>query len=190
LVRRERRDLAPRYFAMVRAGWLHLGVGSAAARKVLIRVDGPTTDPEDDVLLEAKEVTNLDDLSCFEDSGTPQGVRVISGARQLGRLKHDIMAVGPTMLIPAAADRAGHSLEWWVSSWEPSYHEVHLSDLRSARDLGDIAFDVGVQLGASKLVSVRREVLASVEQLEARLRKETAGIVEELLAGWRELAGR
>jgi hypothetical protein len=190
LLRRERPELAPRYLAVVRAGWLHLGVGSAAARKVLIRVEGPTADPEDDVLLEAKEVTNLENLSRFDDSATPQAVRVISGALQLGRLKHDILAVGPTMLIPTAADRGEHWLDWWVSSWEPSYREVHLSDLRSSQDLGDIAFDAGVQLGSAKVVSVRHEALSAVEQLEGRLRKETGRIVEELLAGWRELRGR
>ena len=41
-MRRERPDLAPGYFAVVRAGWLHIGVGSAAAKKVLIRVQGAT----------------------------------------------------------------------------------------------------------------------------------------------------
>jgi Uncharacterized protein conserved in bacteria (DUF2252) len=190
LVRRERPNLAPGYFAVTRAGWLRMGVGSAATRKVLVRAEGPTTDPDDDVLLEAKEAANLEGVSCLEHPTTPPGVRVIDGTRQLGRLKHDILAVGPTLLIPAAADRAEHWLEWWVSSWEPSYREVDLSDLRSVKDLGDIAFDSGVQLGAGKLISVRKESLSSVMRLEDRLRKETSTIVEEMLAGWRELAGR
>jgi uncharacterized protein (DUF2252 family) len=190
LVRRERPNLAPGYFAVTRAGWLRMGVGSAATRKVLIRAQGPTTDPDDDVLLEAKEVTNLEGVRCLEGPTNPLAVRVIDGTRQLGRLKHDILAVGPTLLIPAAADRAEHWLEWWVSSWEPSYREVHLSDLRSVKDLADIAFDSGVQLGAGKLISVRKEALSSVVTREDRLRKETSTIVQELLAGWRELAGR
>jgi hypothetical protein len=189
-VRGERSDLAPGYFAVVRAGWLRIGVGSAAARKVLIRVQGPTPGPEDDVLIEAKEVANLDGLSCLEDSVTPQAVRVIDGTRQLARLKHDILAIGPTLLIPAPADRAEPWLDWWVSSWEPSYREVHLSDLRSVTDLADIAFDSGVQLGAGKFDPVRKQALSSVMRLEDRLRKETATIVEELLAGWRELGSR
>jgi hypothetical protein len=167
-----------------------MGVGSAATRKVLIRAQGPTTDPNDDVLLEAKEVTNLEGVRCLESSTNPMAVRVIDGTLQLGRLKHDILAVGPTLLIPAAADRAEHWLEWWVSSWEPSYREVHLSDLRSVKDLADIAFDSGVQLGAGKPISVRRPALSSVMRLEGRLRNETSTIVEELLAGWRELAGQ
>jgi hypothetical protein len=67
---------------------------------------------------------------------------------------------------------------------------VHLSDLRSVKDLADISFDSGLQLGAGKVVSVRSEELASNTRLEQRLRKETSTIVEELLAAWRELAGR
>jgi uncharacterized protein (DUF2252 family) len=187
LMRRERPDLAPGYFAVTRAGWLHMGIGSSVLRKVLIRVQGATTDPDDDVLLEAKEVTNLDGVRCLEAPPTPQAIRVVDGTRQLARLKHDILAVGPTLLIPGAADRAEHWLEWWVSSWEPSYREVHLSDLRSAEDLADIAFDAGLQLGAGKLSSVRKPALESNLHLESRLRKETTTIVEELLAGWREL---
>jgi Uncharacterized protein conserved in bacteria (DUF2252) len=190
LVRRERPDLAPGYFVVTRAGWLRIGVGSAETRKILIRVQGPTTDPDDDELLEAKEVTNLEGVRCLKGPTTPLASRVIDGTRQLGRLKHDILAVGPTLLIPAAADRAEHWLDWWVSSWEPSYREIHLSDLRSVKDLADIAFDSGVQLGAGKLISVRKESLSSVMRLEGRLRKETSTIVEDLLAGWRELAGR
>jgi hypothetical protein len=73
-----------------------------------------------------------------------------------------------------------------VSSWEASYREVRLNDLRSVKDLGDIAFDSGVQLGAGKRVAVRPQPLSSAVALEARLRKETAAIVEELLSDWRE----
>jgi uncharacterized protein (DUF2252 family) len=190
LVRPDRPDLAPGYFAVQRAGWLRIGVGSSGIRKVLIRVQGPTSDPDDDVLLEAKEVSNLEGVRCLEKAPSPPAVRVIAGARQLSRLKHDILAIGPTLLIPAATDRAEHWLEWWVSSWEPSYREIGVNDLRSSRDLGDIAFDAGVQLGAGKLISVRQDALSSLDRLEGRLRRETAVIVEELLAGWRELRER
>lgn len=189
-IRRERPELAPEYFTVIRAGYLRIGVGSATTLKVLIRLQGPTTAPGDDVLIEAKEVTNLEGLGCLEESKTPQAVRVINGTRQIGRLKHDILAVGPTVLMPAAAGRAQHWLDWWIASWEPSYREVHLSDLRSVTDLAEIAFDSGVQLGANKTVAVREQALASVVKYEPRLRKETSTIVDELLAGWRELAER
>jgi hypothetical protein len=190
VIRLERPELAPGYFTVIRAGWLRIGVGSAAISKVLIRVQGPTIAREDDVLIEAKEVANLDGLGCLEKPTTPQAVRVIDGARQIGRLKHDLLATGPTVLIPAAAGRAQHWLDWWVASWEPSYREIHLSDLRSVTDLADIAFDSGVQLGANKLVPARGQALASIVKYETRVRRETSALVEELLAGWQELAKR
>jgi hypothetical protein len=58
------------------------------------------------------------------------------------------------------------------------------------KDLGDIVFDSGFQLGAGKLASVRRQALSFNTRMEGRLRKETAILIEELLAGWRELGGR
>jgi len=187
IVRLDRPEIAPGYFTVARAGWLYLGVGSAATRKVLIRVQGRTVDPNDDELLEVKEVTNLEGVGCVESPTTQSRVRVIDGARQLGRLKHDILALGPTLLIPTAADRAEHWLNWWVASWEPSYREGRLTDLRSVDDLAEIVFDSGVQLGAGKLIAVRQQARSSVARLESRLKKETAALVEQLLAGWREL---
>jgi hypothetical protein len=189
-VRRDRPELVPGYFTVVRAGWLRLGIGSAATRKVLIRVEGPTIARDDDVLIEIKEVTNLGGLGCLEESASPQAARVINGARQIGRLKHDILAVGPTTLISAAADRAEPWMNWWVASWEPSYREVHVSDLRSVADLAAIAFDSGVQLGANKTVAVRERALSSIINNEPRLRRETSKIVDELMAGWQELAAQ
>lgn len=192
LMRSERPELAPGYFAVIRAGWLRIGVGSAALGKVLIRVQGPTPDPNDDVLLEAKEAVNLDGITCLEKNTAPPAARVIDGTRQLGRLKHDILAVGPTMLIPGVKRRAEHWLEWWVSSWEPSYREVRVSDLRSVDDLADIAYDSGVQLGAREPTdeSIRKLAQSSIATLDHRLRKETSTIVAELLAGWKEFAAR
>jgi hypothetical protein len=188
LVRRERPQLSSEYFAVVRAGWLRIGVGSAATRKILIRVQGRSAARGDDVLLEVKEVVNLGGLGCLEEPATPPAVRVINGARQIGRFKHDILAVGPTRLIPEAVGRSDQWLDWWVASWEPSYREIRISDLRSVRDLADVSFDAGLQLGANKTLAVRERALASVMKYEPRLRKETATIVEELLAGWTELA--
>jgi hypothetical protein len=190
LIRRERPQLSTGYFAVVQAGWLRIGVGSAATRKVLIRVQGPTSASGDDVLLEVKEVVNLGGVDCLEEPATPQAVRVINGTRQIGRLRYNILAVVPTRPTPAGADTAEQGLDWWVASWEPSYREVHLSDLRSVRDLADIAFDAGVQLGANKTPAVRRRALASVMTYETRLRREASAIVEELLVAWKKLAER
>jgi hypothetical protein len=82
-------------------------------------------------------------------------VRFLGSLDLAARWKHDILAVGPTLLIPAFLDRKEHWLDWWVSSWEG--------------------------LGAAGRPSV-------ADQAGARRRKETSVIVDELLAGWRELS--
>jgi hypothetical protein len=196
-IRRERPELAPGYFAVVRAGWLRIGVGSTSLRKVLVRAQGPTPAPDDDVLLEVKEAANLNGLACIENSTIMPGARIIEANRQLGRLKREILAVGPRPQIPAAlipgeVDQPAHLLNWWIASWAPTYRELNLRDLRSAADLGDIAFDSGVQLGAGEPTdsTVRKQALASLVKLDRRFRTETEKIVGELLAGWQELAAR
>jgi hypothetical protein len=187
----ERPDLPPGFFAVVRSGWLRIGVGSAALRKILVRVQGLTPAPGDDVLVEGKEAGNLDGLACLDKSPEPPAIRVIDAVRQLGRLKHDILAVGPTELIPAAEDRP-RSLKWWVSSWESTYQELHVGDIRSSAELAAISFDAGVQLGAGgpQDAAARKAVLSSLVGLDGRLRTETSTMIGELLAGWRELGGR
>src|SRR5262245_30195259 len=87
LVRRDHPDLPDDYFHVVRAGWLHMGVGSAEDVKVLIRVQGASADPEDDELLEAKQLRPLEGLRCLEAPSSPATARVIAGVRQMGRLK-------------------------------------------------------------------------------------------------------
>ena len=53
---RERPDLTPEYFRVVRAGWLSIGIGSAVSPKIMVRVQGPSDDPADDELLELKKI--------------------------------------------------------------------------------------------------------------------------------------
>lgn len=71
--------------------------------------------------------------------------------------------------------------------WEPPYREIRLSDLRSVKDLSDVVFDSGVQLGAGDPNDAfdRKRALKA---LEGRFRKETSAIVDELMTAWRELA--
>jgi len=196
LVRQERPELPDGYFRIERAGWLHMGVGSATALKILIRVDGPTSDPADDVVLEAKAIRALDGVGCLEQPKTRPTARVIDGSQQIGRLKHDILVAGPDRALPKTDIQGTHLRDWWVRSWDPSYLEIGLDDLQSIEDLAEITFDSGAQLGAGslhglspvELIALRTRSLASIDALQARLRREAEVLVEELLKGWRELA--
>jgi len=195
----EQPDLARGYLTVVRAGWLRIGVGSAVSEKILIRVQGPTAEPEDDELVEAKKLRNLDGLRCLESPPTAQPtLRAIFGARQLGRMKYTILAAGPELVIPEVVVRGRQLRDWWIRSWDPSYRELSLDDLRSVQDLTEIAYDSGVQLGAGCLkdeaavdcASLVKREQAYLARLERKVRDETSRLVDQLLLGWKELGAR
>jgi uncharacterized protein DUF2252 len=197
VVEEERPELPPEYFQVVRAGWLEMGIGSAVTRKILIRVRGPTDDPEDDEVLEAKTLRSLEGLGCLEVPTIRPTFRVIVGSKQVGRLRHNILAAGPEVDIAEMAAGGQHLRNWWIRSWEPSYHEITLDDLRSVDDLSAIVYDSAVQLsagsiqrGAAPEAKLRSESLAALAVLEPRLRKSADTLVTEMMQGWRELGSR
>jgi hypothetical protein len=145
VVHAERPDLPPGYLTVARAGWLRMGVGGALADKILIRVQGPSAAPEDDELVEAKQVQHLDGLPCLEPPAAVQpALRVIAGVRQVGRLKHTILAAGPELVVPEVEVRGQHLRNWWIRGWNWSYRELRVDDLRSVHELEEIVYDAGV----------------------------------------------
>jgi Uncharacterized protein conserved in bacteria (DUF2252) len=197
VVRQEQPDLPDGYFNVLHAGWLHMGVGSAASRKILMRVRGPSSDPADDEILEAKAIRTLNGLRCLEAPRVRPTIRVIVGSQQLGRLKHHILAAAPEVNIPEMTIGNQHLRNWWLRSWEPSYREIALDDLRSVEDLAGIVYDSGVQLGAGSThgatrpeeAALRTQSLTSLSTLEPRLRREAEDLVEEMLRAWNEFRG-
>jgi hypothetical protein len=192
-LRVDRPDLPDAYFHVVRAGALELGIGSAAMPKVLIRLEGPSNDPADDVLLEAKAVLTRG-AACLEQPATVPTFRIVQGSQLVGRLNHELLVAGPEQMVAELAIQGQHLSDWWIRSWDPSYHEIGLDDLQSLADLADIAYDSGVQLGAGAVAAgdeaLRRQLAASIEQGEPRLRRNAAQLVGELLRGWRDLGHR
>jgi len=195
---RERPDLPPGYFRIVRAGLVQSGVGSAVNPKIMVRVRGPSDDPADDEILESKKIEDLGGLRCLKIPTVQPTLRIIDGSQQLGWLKHTILAAGPELVVPEVEAR-GHRLEdWWIRNLDPSYREVSLTDLQSVRDLAAISYDAGVQLGAGRLQDQtvplsrydRERILSTTGRFEKRYRQEATKLVDDLLRGWRELAGR
>jgi hypothetical protein len=198
VVLRERPDLTPEYFRVVRAGWLQGGVGSAVSPKILVRVQGPSDDPADDELLELKKIEDLHGLGCLKTPTVQPTLRIIDGSKQLGRLKYGILAAGPELVVPEVMARGQRLQDWWMHNLDPSYREVRLTDLRSVADLAAIVYDAGVQLGAGRLQDKtvplgsydRQRILAATGRLEKLYRQEATKLVNDLLQGWRELGAR
>jgi hypothetical protein len=194
IVQQERPELSPDYFRVLHAGWLRMGIGSAVTVKILVRVRGASDDPDDDDVLEAKTIRSLDGLECLDAPTVHPTFRVIVASKQIGRLRHNILAAGPDVDLSNATMEFQHIRNWWIRSWEPSYREVTLDDLRSVEDLSDLIYDSAVQLstgsirGSSALQArLRTESLAAIARLEPRLRKSADSLVADMMQGWREL---
>ena len=189
-VRALRPEVPAGYFGLKRIGWLRMGVGSALARKVLARVEGPSPSPTDDVLLEAKELSRLEGVPCLQVPVSGEAFRVIAAAEQIGRIRHEILVVAPRREEQTADVR-----DLWVRSWDETYAEVTIADLASADELAEVVHDAGAQLGATSLresmpvleAQLRHAELAAVRRLEPRIRATARQLTDDLLAGWEEL---
>ena len=196
-LRHERPDLSLSYLEMVRAGWLRTGVGSAQLPRVLVRVQGPSSRPDDDELLEVKRARDLSGLSCLDAVSGPPTLRIILGSRQVGRLKPLILMAAPDESILELGADATRLRYWFIRSWDPTYHEVGIADLRSAPELSDIVYDAGLQLAVGNFreeagdtaAPPRAQALDTIRRLEPRIRTETIALVDELARGWKEFAG-
>jgi uncharacterized protein (DUF2252 family) len=187
LLRSVNPNLPSRYLRVKKQGWVRVGVGSALTPKVLLRVEGPSRSPEDDVIIEGKQLSNLRGVSCLELPKTAEAFRVISGTEQIGRIEHEVLAVVPRL---SATGQVGP--EWWVRSWDPSYSELRVQDYASVEELADVVYDAGAQLGAGAVVDASPSVEAqkrqlakdALVQLEPKVRAVAHRLTQELLEEW------
>jgi len=176
------RDLGPDHFKVKRVGALMMGVGSALDEKYLILFEGPSPAAEDDMIVEAKQIRDLAGNPCVRtDVGAS---RVLDGQRLISYEPFAYAAVVP------------HGGKYfWMHDWTDDYQEASITtQIRSPKDLRQIAYDMGVQMGrahpklpdGSQSKERRREVLRSFESIEGRMRmamRELAGATD---AAWRE----
>jgi hypothetical protein len=187
LVAVEATSMPPGYFTLKRIGALQMGVGSYTTPKFLMRVEGPTLAPDDDVILEAKEVSDLGGVTCITTPDDGKAVRVITGSRQIGRLRHEVLSVIPDLRSDAPPRR-----EYWLRSWDRTYAEVRIPNLRSNRDLEELAHDAGAQLGSASLspastpAAVREQELATIARLEPRIREVAAELTRDMRVAWEQ----
>ncbi|MEM9069030.1 MAG: hypothetical protein AAGE52_11020 [Myxococcota bacterium] len=166
MIRERQPDLNENFFNLVRFGRHNGGLGSSLDFKLLIRVQGETDSPNDDVILEAKEVRDMSGVSCVRRGFGAFSILVSQS--NIGRQDPRFLAQVPRDPSEAVDDRP-----FWVHEWVADYHELTLSDLRSPSDLEGIAYDVGVQLGQG-------HIRGTAETLHEQLRVEQRRMVDEL----------
>jgi hypothetical protein len=176
------REVAADYFKVKRIGALTMGVGSALDEKYLILFEGTTAAAEDDMVVEAKQIRELAGNPCVRtDVGAS---RVLDGQRLISYEPFQYAAVVPH------GDKF-----FWMHDWTDDYQEASIAtQIRSPRDLRQIAFDAGVQMGrahpkrpdGSTDKDRRRATLRSLDAIESRLRAAIREMAGRSDAAWRE----
>ena len=166
------------FFRMKKMGVLRIGIGSALSAKYLLRVEGPTPADDDDVMLEAKEIQDREGLACIQVSPGPS--RIFAGE---ARLAYQPFRFPGVLHV--------NNKTFWVHAWTDNYQELDIqTSLRSAEELREVAFDVGVQLGRGHpkrvddemATRLRLEILRSLP--EDRIRREIAALSDETVRAW------
>ncbi len=181
-------ELTRTFFEMKRSGRLRGGVGSALDERFLVRVEGPTPEPGDDVVLEAKELRDLSSVSCVQPSLLGGRFRTIVGQARFGGRSDPFLAV-----IPRGPEETPDDPPFWVQSWQPDYRELDAAhDLTSADELEELAYQVGLQLGRGHIHQIatpfddqlRRAVRDMLRDYGPRIRLTINRMTERTLASW------
>jgi hypothetical protein len=174
------RELPAGFFEVKRIGALTMGVGSALDEKYLIVFEGHTAAAEDDLVVEAKQIRDLAGNPCVRtDVGAS---RVLDGQR--------LIAYEPFAYAAVVPHGGRH---FWLHDWTDDYEEASIATaIRSPRELREIAFDAGVQMGRAHPKrpdgaqdKARREaVLRSLDAIEPRVRAAIADLAARTEAAW------
>lgn len=172
------------FYAIRKVGWIEMGLGSALERKVLIRVAGPSEDPADDLILEARTHSLPVYRGCvWRPTGGSMNVFMLTSL--LGQPLPKVFGVLP--------NPDGDELpEIWIQSWERGYRELSLSDIQGQADLNQLAADAGTQLAGHFWQTAPEELrgyhrftqLRAFELAERRARELARSLARDIVAEW------
>lgn len=175
-------ELDPRYFEVIDVGYLRLGIGSALDRKYLVRIRGPANTSTDDVVLELKQVRDLQSIDCISVGKGIEPLRILIG--------QSLIAYQPYKLLGYVMF---DGLTFWIHAWVDNYAEASvLESFQSADELAEVAFDIGQQLGrghpnqvaADLDLQVRRRLLRQLVRDEAKIKQISAELTMQVNEAW------
>jgi hypothetical protein len=114
--------------------------------------------------------------------------RTIVGHARLGGNDDPFLA-----LIPRGPEETPDDPPFWVQSWQPDYRELDSAhDLTSADELGELAYQVGLQLGRGHIRQLatpfddqlRRAVRDMLRDYGPRIRATIDSMTKRTLASW------
>ncbi len=187
------------FFRIEEAGLLRLGIGSALDEKYLLRVEGPSEGPEDDVILEVKQVRDLGGVSCIDGNEKIDPFRILLGQSRIAYTPYQYLGYLRV-----------EGRTFWIHSWVDNYRELDPREmLKSPEELGEVLYDIGVQLGRghpnqiaapfddelrallarwvdtyrSRLGKDAQELAAEVERAYTQFLEDSEALAEDLLSG-------
>jgi hypothetical protein len=186
----KRPELPSHFFEIKKAGRLKMGVGSAMDEKYLVEVEGATKAREDDLFLEIKEVRDLHGISCILLSEENPIRPIVMQARLADK---PYRYTGFIVI----ARSAGYKTDkmFWVHEWPDNYHELSIhTSFQTPQDLGDIAADVGVQLGLGHPRSIsdtysselRSRMLSTLAELQVEIEQTISDLTRQTIAAWKQ----
>jgi hypothetical protein len=174
------RELPAGFFEVKRIGAITMGVGSALDEKYLIIFEGHTAAPEDDLVVEAKQIRDLAGNPCVRtDVGAS---RVLDGQRLIAYEPFSYAAVVPH-----------GSKFFWMHDWTDDYQEASIGTaILSERDLREVAYDAGVQMGRAHPKRPdggadddrRQAAIESLNVIEGRVRAAIRDMAARTEAAW------
>ena len=179
-------ELNEKFFDIMKIGYLHMGIGSALDLKYLMRVHGKTDDPNDDIVMEIKQVRDLSDIDCIDSGQKFDPFRIIRGIARI--------AYQPFHYLGYFRFK---EINFWVHSWVDNYKEVEVGKtFRSPEEFFEIAYDVGIQLGKGHVkyiaapfdLQLRRWQLLLLENYKTEIKKIRAELVELVLSAWKKFS--
>jgi hypothetical protein len=185
LMRETRPDRPETFYRIVRAGSIDIGIGSALEPKRLIRIDGATESPDDDVILEARTTAMPSGRECIMRAPNGGSLHVLLFTAILGPRMPDVFGFLPQ-------EGAREAPELWVQSWDRGYHELSVSDLESQADLEALAVDAAHQLAGHfwtrfpepLRVYQRFAQLRAFEMTERRAERLARELADETVTEW------
>lgn len=134
-----RPDRPAAFFDVVHIGVLKMGLGSALERKLLVRVRGPSAEPDDDVVLEARAGEPAGASGCVWRPDHGNALHVLTFMALLGPRMPEVL--GYVGFAEGAQTRP-----FWVQSWTPGYVELDIADVKTQAELDELAEAAANQL--------------------------------------------
>lgn len=178
----ESSELPSDYFDVVDMGYLKMGIGSALDLKYLLRCQGKTDDPFDDVVLEIKEVRDISGISCLTRAQKFDPFRILIGQSRI--------AYQPFHHLGYFTFRG---INLWVHSWVQNYKEVDIyKSFKNVNELKEVVFDIGVQLGRGhpKQIAAPLDLQLRLAQLrwlnlyDVKLNRSCNKLADEVVKAW------